>query len=84
MTTLTTPNYIVFRELFKWEKEPNQIATYEEKTTTVITASQEFEDWCRSHDIRYDLKFKSCAEFYLRFFNPNDATKFIEKYKAAA
>ncbi len=87
--TLNTPNYIVFRELFKWEREPNQIATYESSkefdlSETTITATQEFEDWCRGHDIRYDLQFKSGSVFYLRFFNAKDAIKFIEKYKEAA
>jgi len=84
----TTPNYIVFRELFKWPEEIDKIATYDEydydPSETTIIATQEFEDWCRSQGIRYDLQFKSCSVFYLRFFRAKDATKFIEKYKAAA
>jgi len=84
-----TPNYIVFRELFKWSDELNQIATYDRTgdidfDDTMIITSPEFNDWCNSNYIKYDLKFISYSTFYVRFFNANDATKFIEKYKGAA
>jgi len=89
---MTTPNYIVFRELFKWAPETKQIATYDDKWTdeegsvdpdkAVIVPTTEFLTWVQDN-IRggWELQIKDYSVFYLKFNFVDDAVKFLHDYK---